>query len=230
MSKIIWLASYPKSGNTWFRAFLSNLRQNPDTPVSINALDGTSAASRERFDDAVGIESSALTLPEIERLLPTVFECIAAQSEGALFLKMHDAYMHTRDDRPRVPEQATQGAIYFLRNPLDLAISFAHHLGTDIDTAIDRMADETHALADGPGRVHRSLRQPLLSWSSHVLSWLNGPGFPVHVIRYEEYDAKLSGNVRGRRMFRRSAIRPGTPRQSPPLQCLRGIATPRTGP
>ncbi len=186
MSKIIWLASYPKSGNTWFRAFLSNLRHDSDTPVSINALDGASAASRELFHDAVGIQSSALTPPEIERLLPTVFESIAAHSEGALFLKMHDAYTRTRDDHSRVPEQATQGAIYFLRNPLDLAISFAHHLGTDIDTAIERMADETHALADDPGRVHRQLRQPLLSWSSHVLSWLEGPGFPVHVIRYED--------------------------------------------
>ena len=35
MSGIYWLASYPKSGNTWFRAFLHNLRNHLDRPANI---------------------------------------------------------------------------------------------------------------------------------------------------------------------------------------------------
>ncbi len=186
MSKIIWLASYPKSGNTWFRAFLSNLRQNSDTPASINALDGATANSRDLFDNVAGIESSDLTPLETERLLPDVFERIAARSEETLFFKIHDAYTHTCDGRPLIPDRATQGAIYFLRNPLDIATSFAHHSGRDIDSTIDRMANEKEAFADDPDSLHLQLRQSLLSWSSHVLSWMEGPGFPVHLMRYED--------------------------------------------
>ena len=39
MSGIYWLASYPKSGNTWLRALLTNYRRDSDTPVDINELE-----------------------------------------------------------------------------------------------------------------------------------------------------------------------------------------------
>jgi len=57
MSGIIYLASYPKSGNTWFRVFLTNLRGEKDGPAQINRLDSTPIASaRGTFDaDPVGI-------------------------------------------------------------------------------------------------------------------------------------------------------------------------------
>jgi hypothetical protein len=45
MNGIIWLASYPKSGNTWFRVFLTNLLRDADTPASINELKRTPIAS-----------------------------------------------------------------------------------------------------------------------------------------------------------------------------------------
>ena len=35
MKNIVWLASYPKSGNTWFRIFLSNLRSEKSVPIDI---------------------------------------------------------------------------------------------------------------------------------------------------------------------------------------------------
>ena len=38
MGKIIWLASYPKSGNTWLRAFLHNLLRDPPTGYDINSM------------------------------------------------------------------------------------------------------------------------------------------------------------------------------------------------
>ena len=38
MGGLVWLASYPKSGNTWMRSFLHNLFLNPAEPVSINEM------------------------------------------------------------------------------------------------------------------------------------------------------------------------------------------------
>ena len=39
MGKIIWLASYPKSGNTWLRAFLHNFLRNPEEAYDLNRMD-----------------------------------------------------------------------------------------------------------------------------------------------------------------------------------------------
>ncbi|MDW3117045.1 MAG: hypothetical protein R8G60_04095 [Roseovarius pacificus] len=35
---IVWLASYPKSGNTWTRAFLANYLANAKNPIGINDI------------------------------------------------------------------------------------------------------------------------------------------------------------------------------------------------
>ena len=186
MSNIIWLASYPKSGNTWLRVFLTNLKMNTDTPASINALDTGAAASRLLFDETAGLESSDLTPAEVDNILPAVLEDIARRAKHSLFFKTHDAYIFGSDGRPCIPNSATQCAIYLVRNPLDLAVSYAHHTGREIDGTITSMADEEAGFAQRPDRLHMRLRQPLLSWHSHVLSWLERPAFPVHVMRYED--------------------------------------------
>ena len=60
MSGIFWLASYPKSGNTWLRAFLTNYLRESDEPADINELDGGWTASlRGQFEEIVGIEGTS---------------------------------------------------------------------------------------------------------------------------------------------------------------------------
>jgi hypothetical protein len=187
VSGIIWLASYPKSGNTWFRVFLSNLMGEPDKSADINDLKSTPIASgRAIFDDAVGCESSDLTAEEIDRLRPEVYRHISAQADEILFMKVHDAYTEVAPGRPLFPADATRGAIYFLRNPLDVAVSFAHHSGHDYDRAIAHMADRQNCFCDKPHRLHNQVRQKLLSWSSHVLSWMEAPGIKVCLLKYED--------------------------------------------
>ena len=47
MAGIIWLASYPKSGNTWLRAFLHNLLRDPGRPYDINKLTDVTAGESQ---------------------------------------------------------------------------------------------------------------------------------------------------------------------------------------
>ncbi|NJK96875.1 MAG: sulfotransferase domain-containing protein, partial [Bacteroidales bacterium] len=123
--KIIWLASYPKSGNTWFRAFLANLLHPGDKPADINELEGGPiASSRALFDEATGLSSSDLTPAEIENLRPFVYRYIARNSTEIIFHKIHDAYTLTSEGVALVPAEATRCAIYFVRNPLDVAVFF----------------------------------------------------------------------------------------------------------
>jgi len=191
MTGIIWLASYPKSGNTWFRVFLTNLLRDADEPADINDLEATPISSaRAIFDDETGIEAADLTPEEIDRLRPRVYEHLAETATETIFMKVHDAWTFLPDGSPLLSSAATRGAIYFVRNPLDVAISYAHHNDTDIDKSIAYMGNGNRMLCSKAERLHSQLRQKLLTWSGHVESWLNAPGLNIHVMRYEDMLAR----------------------------------------
>lgn len=186
MAQIIWLASYPKSGNTWFRSFISNLLADRDEPVNINSMltDGI-ASNRAMFDEWVGIEASDLTFEEIDQMRPELYQAVIDNSPRDLYIKTHDAYTYLPDGRPLIPNYKAK-AIYIIRNPLDVAVSFSFHANDSFDNTIAKMADEENSFCSGGARLHNQLRQQLLSWSSHVKSWLDNSSLPVEVIRYED--------------------------------------------
>lgn len=192
MKRIVWLASYPKSGNTWFRVLLANLERGRSGPASINELGAPTFGSRALFDREAGIDSADLSAAETDRLRPQVYRQLASavRDDEPAFYKIHDAFLAPEDPRPLVPVDASRGAIYLVRNPLDVCISYARHSSWNIDTAIQRMADGRHALARGRARLDNQLRQYLSSWSGHACSWIDNGELPVHVVRYEDLKAR----------------------------------------
>jgi hypothetical protein len=194
----IWLASYPKSGNTWFRILVANLWSNSDSPVDINLIESTDpiASARNPFDQQTLIDSSLMTDDEIEQLRPAAFtyaalgETLANPDDPCFpvrFVKAHDAYTFTDRGEPVMAGSGgATGAILFVRDPRDVATSFAHHMGSSIDTAITRMNDANFCLASAPDRLDRQLRQRLLGWSGFARSWLDQRDIPVHLVRYED--------------------------------------------
>jgi hypothetical protein len=201
MGKVIWLASYPKSGNTWMRVLLSNYLQYSTTPADINKLDGGPIASaRVWFDEWAGIEASAMDDSVIERLRPDVYRCMAGESPDTLYMKVHDAWGQTDQGEALFPADVTAGVIYILRNPLDLALSCAHHWGVTVDKATEFMCDPEFVMARSIGGLSDQLRQCLRSWSDHLKTWLDESGLPVHILRYEDLlddtEAAFGGVVR----------------------------------
>lgn len=184
---ITWLASYPKSGNTWFRIFLSNFVRDCDHPADINQLDKTPiASSRKLFDEAVGIDAADLSFDEIDRLRPDLYRYLSRESDEMGFYKIHDAYTYLDTGEPLFPTNATKKAIYIIRNPLDIAISFANHSGISVDESIAHMNNPGYCFCHNPQRQHIQLRQQLLSWSGHVRSWTTARGLDLHLLRYED--------------------------------------------
>lgn len=187
---IIWFSSYPKSGNTWFRAFYTNLIRNLDKPVGVNQFEPRLlAGSRNLFDQYTGVESSDLSEDEIERLRPRVFEIISRElgKEGTpVYMKIHDAYTRTSSGEWLVSPNATRAVLYFIRNPLDVVVSFAHHNSCSIDKMIEKMGDENYSLNFKPNRIGNQLKQKLTTWSQHVTGWVDQLGDRLHIMRYED--------------------------------------------
>lgn len=187
---LVWLASYPKSGNTWFRIFLANLAAGDGAPVDINDLDlhGGLASAREEFEAATMLESGLMSHDEIDSLRPHVYERIARDCSDLCWMKVHDAYTALPSGEPLLG-RAGRAAIYLVRDPRDVAVSFAHHNGSTIDTAIAFMNRTDSALGDGPMRSTGQLRQKLRGWSGHAATWLDQRDVPVHLLRYEDLKA-----------------------------------------
>lgn len=187
LKKIVWLASYPKSGNTWFRVFLSNLLSGKEEPVSINRLHATPiASSRILFDDFAGVSSSDLSMQEIEELRPEVYRQIALEAKQLVFHKVHDAWKNTPSGKEMFPEDITRAVIYFIRNPLDVTVSFSFHSRMKPELMVDRINNKTYAFCDRKDRIYNQFRQKLMDWSGHVHSWVDQSGLPVLVLRYED--------------------------------------------
>ena len=198
MIPTIWLASYPKSGNTWFRILVANLWSNSASPVDINLIESTDsiASGRNPFDQQTLLDSTLLTSDEIDRLRPATY-AYAASGETlpdpddpcfpVRFVKTHDAYTLNDGGEPIMAgARGAAGAILFVRDPRDVATSFANHMHCPIDVAIDRMGDRDFCFAAAVDRLDRQFRQRLLGWSGFAESWLDQRDIPIHVVRYED--------------------------------------------
>jgi aryl sulfotransferase len=187
-SKIWWLASYPKSGNTWLRLFVASVLSG--RPADINRLNflGANSNSRVAFDRVMGIEAADLSLKQQLTLRPRVYEVWAADAQRPLYCKAHEAYCLTPTGEPLFPTAATCGAVYVVRDPRAVAVSLAYHNTASIDQAIALMEDPEAVFSRSDRRLHRQLHQHLMRWSEHVESWLSAP-FPVHLVRYEDMRA-----------------------------------------
>src|SRR5262249_19008790 len=141
-AKTVWLASYPKSGNTRVRIFLANLLHPERAPVDINFMPmrTPNSASRSDFDFHLGVPSAFLLPEEIEHLRPISDGAMAAQWPGPiLHRKAHDAYTYLSDGRPLMGQAPDCAALYILRDPCDVAVSVANHWGITPDKAAARL-------------------------------------------------------------------------------------------
>jgi hypothetical protein len=184
MGNICWIASYPKSGNTWVRAFIANYLENGARPVDLNALHELSQAEARAFRfarHAPGGDSQALELEEICALRTMVQAEMAAEAHGTTFVKTHNFHGAYRG-YPLHHAAVTSGAIYIVRNPLDVAISLANYFSFSLDQAIDFMAEEL----TGTLNEAENVAQVISSWSLNVASWTAQANPSVLVLRYED--------------------------------------------
>lgn len=173
---LIWLASYPKSGNTWLRILFANLLAGGDQPRHINNLtEEETLLSRWRFGDDVLAEPDTLYPSELASLRAVQGAFVARSLRSAFVCKTHDSF------DPEIAGSFAKAALYIIRDPRDVAISLSHHAGITIDCAITRMLDPA---CQSEGVMQ--LRYKMGDWASHVAGWTTQTGIPLEVVRYED--------------------------------------------
>jgi hypothetical protein len=193
-SGIVWIASYPKSGNTWVRAFLHGLirLQNGERgEQDINEMSRFSTwdLDKQQYANFLGfMPDNATHRREIAATRHAVHRQMADSIQGLVLVKTHNCLVIDRG-HSTVNFAVTAGALYVVRNPLDIAISYAHHAGAPIDEVIERMSQtdsETNGSDDAVYEVQGS-------WSQHVWSWTRNANRALHVVRYEDMLADPTG-------------------------------------
>ena len=180
MNGIIWIASYPKSGNTWMRAFLANLIVGGPEPLPLSRITGfVIGEALAGWYRGAGVDPA--DNPAVARVRSFVQERLAKASERPIFLKTHN-YLGEAHGHPLVNMASTQGAIYIVRNPLDVALSAQHHFDKSVDETIDLMARDDNITVASDHLVF----EKLTDWSTHVKSWTQFENPQLAVLRYED--------------------------------------------
>ena len=180
---IVWMASYPKSGNTWARIFLANYLANAREPVPINKAHGIAMGDSitKTYRMVAGGPIDVTDIDRTLQLRPAVLRGIVANNADVNLVKTHNARVVARGV-PLIPEEVTRSALYILRNPLDMVLSYARHYGISHEKAVEYVSHPDNA---NPGD-ELTVTQFMRSWSAHVRSWTSASAYPVLVLRYED--------------------------------------------
>ena len=182
---IIWLASYPKSGNTWLRSLLSSYYYSKDGSFDFNLLKNISQFPHFNYfkdykDNFSKPESTAdYWLKEQVKI---------NKEKKIRFIKTHNA-MCKINNNLFTNEHNSLGAIYIIRDPRNVVSSLSNHINLNINEAFEYMKKENNSFSyKKDGRYLAFV--PLLSWVLHQKSWINVKKFPVLTIRYEDLELK----------------------------------------
>lgn len=188
---IIWLASYPKSGNTWLRIFLAAYAT--DGPVSINHLPlfvGASDVQPGAFQAVSLWPTDEIPLTyQVAMRGAALLQLVARSPMQPAFIKTHWRNIMAWGI-PAIPEMLTHKAVYLTRDPRDVCVSLARHNGTEVEKQVEVLLTPNAAVHGGEkSRYGKTLFSAMGSWAEHVESWQR-TDFPCHHVRYEDMVAE----------------------------------------
>ena len=175
---ILWLASYPKSGNTFVRALLSNYLDNKNKDVFTKMEGIQSFPKKKSFE---GIVDNDLIKKDKYQLFKYFLSAQKKINENKKLnlVKTHN-FFGSINGHEFTNKENTAGAIHIVRDPRSIAVSYAYHADISFEKSVDLLLMEKRiSLNDG------GYPEARMSWKIHFQSWL-GCSFPKLLIRYED--------------------------------------------
>lgn len=168
------------------RLFLHALKTGCDKIETLDVINGTDgiASSRAILDNLLGVYTSDMPDLEIQKLRADAYRIQSCELTEEIIVKVHDAAFHA--GYLTFPKDVTKKVIYIVRNPFDMAASYANHMGSTIDHAVLALCDGNGFLAPNKKKLTSQVTQYMGSWSDHYNSWKNYYRSDMTVVRYED--------------------------------------------
>ena len=181
---IIWLSSYPKSGNTLVRALLSSYFFSKEGIFNFKLIKYIKQFPNAGLFENLGIDIGSDK--EVVKNYIKVQESIN-QKNSIQFLKTH-SYLFNIENNPFTDLNNTLGAIYIIRDPRNVVSSYAHHNSVSIDEAANKLTNSIHMGGNLKSkRVSDRTKVYLGSWSSNFHSWKSFKSTGKYLlIKYED--------------------------------------------
>jgi hypothetical protein len=178
----IWLASYPKSGNTYVRHLIEAYRCNGALDINnVRSSVGDGGATLVRNVSSfplenLGFRGEALLRPA------ALLNYYSSMTRPKPLIKTHWANLTLKGLPPFIPEEFTHSAIYVVRDPRDVFTSCCNYFQYPPQLTAKAMASKEFTVG-GDGTYARCM---VSSWSNNVASWVGEDRYPVHIVKYED--------------------------------------------
>ena len=176
---IIWIASYPKSGNTYIRSFLSAYYFSQkgkfefDQLLNIFQFPGTKFSKKDCFSFEDAAKNWIYNQNQFFK------------KEKFVFLKTHNTLKRYKNIEFTTNKE-TAGAIYIVRDPRNVISSMCHHYSFNLNQAYEILINNDASLSEKSVNGDCSNFTFLSSWADHYKSWKKTKKFKVLFIKYEE--------------------------------------------
>ena len=178
---IIWISSYPKSGNTYLRSFLSSYYYSKEGNFDFNLLLKINQFPASRYSDI----KSYTYFDAAKNWIYNQKKFFT--KEKLFFLKTHNSLQEYLGYR-FTKSSETLGAIYIVRDPRNVITSMCNHYSMSLNEMYSKMVDENASLSIKDSDGDLSNFSFLGSWSNHYKSWKNNFEFKTLFIKYEDLE------------------------------------------
>jgi hypothetical protein len=161
---IIWIASYPKSGNTLLRSLLASYFFSNDGNFEFNDLNHIKQFPAIENFRKLGIDLSNES--EVFQNFIEAQKLINKENNKIKFIKTHSSLCKINNCN-FTDLKNTLGVIYIVRDPRNVVTSFAHHYNLNVEQATDTLIDETRWLI----KTEKMYKTFLGSWNVNYNSW-----------------------------------------------------------
>jgi len=179
---IFWIASYPKSGNTWIRTMIAAYYFSNDGNFNQSLLNNIRQFPEKNFFKGFNYD------PKI--VADTCNYWIKAQEiinkeNKVKFFKTHNILGNVNNIN-FTNKQNTIGGIYIVRDPRNVITSLKNHYEIDYDEAYKFISNEKKYIYDDKKENDYSDFQIISSWEKNYQSWIKQKNFNFKLIRYED--------------------------------------------
>ena len=180
---IIWLASYPKNGNTWLRSLISAYYYSKDGVfLGDNHLKNVQQFPVKKYLENFDYD---LSIPgDTSRLWVLAQEKIN-EDRKIKFFKTHNALVKL-GNYDFTNRANSLGGIYIVRDPRNVLDSMSRHFQIDHDKALEVMQDKKNFTYDFKKKKDYSDYQFISSWELNYQSWKKNNLLPIKFLKYED--------------------------------------------